>query len=259
MQNPFRRGRPFQWMETVEAKLERAILHQADLVVVTSREYKRDILRTYPDIASDRVHYIPNGFDPEDFENVEPKHFHRFTIVHAGNFYGQRSPGPFLNAVHLWLMKEPRTRKRVQVLFIGSRDPVAASTIEQLGLADIVQQLGPLSHRSTVEHMIGADLLLLIPGPGDGTMPGKAFEYIAARKPILAVAGDGAVRNLIENAGLGKVAYPSDVGDITRRLNEMYQLISTCRFSYPQTSEFYSHFDRRVIAGKISDLLTKLL
>jgi glycosyltransferase involved in cell wall biosynthesis len=90
-------------------------------------------------------------------------------------------------------------------------------------------------------------------------MPGKAFEYIAARKPILAVAGDGAVRNLIENAGLGKVAYPSDVGDITRRLNEMYQLISTCRFSYPQTSEFYSHFDRRVIAGKISDLLTKLL
>ncbi len=68
-------------------------------------------------------------------------------------------------------------------------------------------------------------LLLLIPdagGRGRGVLSGKVFEYIAARRPILAaVPPDGAAAELIRETGAGVVAAPDDVDALRDALVEL--------------------------------------
>jgi glycosyltransferase involved in cell wall biosynthesis len=44
-----------------------------------------------------------------------------------------------------------------------------------------------------------------------GIIPGKTYEYIAARKPILAAIPDGDARELLLEAGNATICSPSDV------------------------------------------------
>ena len=68
-------------------------------------------------------------------------------------------------------------------------------------------------------------LLLLIPeagGRGRGVLSGKVFEYIAARRPILAaVPPDGAAAELIRETGAGVVVAPDDVEGLSAALVDL--------------------------------------
>jgi glycosyltransferase involved in cell wall biosynthesis len=256
--NPFREPRPFRWMESFENWLERKMLHSADHVVVTSIQYMRDFLRRYPTLKPDAFSYVPNGYDPEDFENVMPRSFEKFTILHTGNFYEARSPIPFLKALRVLLHGEPQLRANFQVLFVGKKDLNAEAALKEFSLEDVVRQVGSVSHASSIEYMLGADVLLLIPGPGNGTMPGKTFEYLAARKPILAIAEPGVAQELISSAGIGMVAAPDDIAGIANALRNMYRGITEKSYRYPDTSDLRNRYDRRQLAGRIAQILANV-
>lgn len=262
MLNPFRIPRPFSWMEVLEGFIENKVLHKAQQIVVTSAAYKRDFLGRFPLLTPERIAYIPNGFDPEDFTGVTPEHFDSFTIVHAGTFYEARTSVPFLEGVALALAKEPGLKDNFCVVFVGQRDPVTAEAIDRLSLAEVVTQLGIVSHRRSIEHLVGADLLLLVPGPGDGTMPGKAYEYLAAQKPILALVDDGVVSELISATGTGIVVLPEDVTGIAAAILFMYhaKIAGNGIKAYGKVNDdLLKQFDRREIAKKTSLLLDGLV
>ena len=62
---------------------------------------------------------IENGADFDDFEGIDHVPNDRFTIVHAGSFFGQRSPRPFLRALAALLARRPELRDRLLARFIG--------------------------------------------------------------------------------------------------------------------------------------------
>jgi glycosyltransferase involved in cell wall biosynthesis len=263
MLNPFRKVRPFRWMESFETWLERIILCKATHIVVTSELYKLEILNRYSQIDRDSISYIPNGFDPEDFSGVTPHQFEKITIVHAGNFYGARSSTPFLRALRMAIDEIPLMKVNLQVLFIGQRDCASAQTIMELELGNIVEQKGVVSHRQSIEFMMGANILLLVPGPGNGTMPGKTFEYLAARKPILALTDDGAVNELITSTGTGEIIAPDDCVGISESIVRLFTLSnSPSGYAYPaacDSAEVLMQYDRKEIASKIARLLDALV
>ena len=263
MLNPFRRVRPFRWMESFETWLERIILCRATHIVVTSEQYKLEILSRYSQISRDSISYIPNGFDPEDFSGVTPQQFEKITIVHAGNFYGARSSTPFLRALRMAVDQIPLMEMNLQVLFIGLRDCDTAQTIMELELGNIVEQKGVVSHCQSIEFMMGANILLLVPGPGNGTMPGKTFEYLAARKPILALTDDGAVSELITSTGTGETIAPDDCVGISESIIRLFTLSnSPSGYPYPEacdTADVLMQYDRKEIASKIARLLDALV
>lgn len=257
--NPFRNARPFAWMERMEQWLERLILKSADHIVVTSAEFTEDFVGRYPELSPASFTHLPNGFDTDDFQGVQPKHFEKFTIVHAGNFYECRSARPFLVGLRRWLEREPQARATSQVLFIGRKDPDSTAAIGELGLEDIVLQTGILPHSQTIASMLGADLLLLVPGPGKGTMTGKIFEYIAARKPVLTIADEGAARELVCRAGIGPAVDPSDVDGLSFKLEGLWRTICAGAFPYPDTTELLQQYDRRYTAGRLASVLDRVV
>jgi hypothetical protein len=55
-----------------------------------------------------------------------------------------------------------------------------------------------------------ADVLLLIQGENRDAVPAKFYEYVVARKPMLALAKPGALSQLIEDNGVGVSSDPHD-------------------------------------------------
>jgi glycosyltransferase involved in cell wall biosynthesis len=176
--------------------------------------------------AAHKTTVIENGADFDDFEGLARTTGDRFTIVHAGSFFGQRSPRPFLLGLQRMLARRPELREQVQARFVGTLRPSDREWAQQLGLDGVWEELGFLPYRESIREQRAADaLLLLIPdadGRGDTILSGKVFEYIASRRPILAsVPPAGAAANLLRSLAAGEVVGPEDTEAIASALERL--------------------------------------
>ena len=253
--NPFRHPRPFRWMERLENWLEQRVVHDCDHLCVTSIEYKEDFLRRCPGLPVAKVSHIPNGFDPADFDGLMPAKFDKFTILHAGNFYGARSASGFLATYAALLARRPEWGATTQVAFVGSIDADATALIGQLRLQDNVALLGHHRHAESLRLTCGADILLLIPGPGNGTMPGKTFEYLRAARPVYCYGAEGPAARLIEEVGAGIVEPGHSTAAGAASLENLMELVMRNPSACICPAVVLRRFNRREIAGRIASVL----
>ena len=104
---------------------------------------------------------------------------------------------------------------------------------------------------------VNCDYLLLIVDTGetsDGVIPGKLFEYVAAKRPLFALCNPGATQQIIENAGLGVVVDAEDVDACEHALTTL--LRTPVPTSLERNETYLKQFDRRDIAARLSKLLT---
>jgi glycosyltransferase involved in cell wall biosynthesis len=195
-----------------EGALGRLIARRADAVVCVSDAIAQEMAALG---VRGLLRVIGNGCDFEDFDGLEYRPADRFRITHAGSFFGQRDPRPFLDAL--------ACVDGVVARFVGdfrSRDRLHA---EQLGLGDRFELVPYLPREQALALQRDSEaLLLLIPeadGRGRGVLSGKVFEYLAAERPILAVVPpEGEAAALIRDTGAGVVVPPDDVDGIASAL-----------------------------------------
>ncbi len=169
---------------------------------------------------------ISNGCDFDEFAGLEHTPSDRLRILHAGFFFGVRSPRPFLEALSGLLADRPELRELVEARFVGGFRTADREWAETLGLGASLRIDGFLPHDQALAAMKAADaLLLLIPragGRGLSVLSGKIFEYLAAERPVLAlVPPEGIAADLLRSTGFARVADPDDVGAIRRGLEEL--------------------------------------
>ena len=169
---------------------------------------------------------ISNGCDFDEFTGLGHTPTDRVRILHAGFFFGVRSPRPFLEALSGLLADRPELRDVVEARFVGGFRTADREWAETLGLGASLRIDGFLPHDQALAAMKAADaLLLIIPragGRGLSVLSGKIFEYLAAERPVLAlVPPEGIAADLLRSTGFGRVADPDDVGAIRRELEEL--------------------------------------
>lgn len=232
------------WRERLEKYLERKVVVACDNVILTT-DSTRDLFMTKYQSISDKFHTITNSIDYEQFEKNQPIKYEKISLVYCGNFFGKRSPKYFLRGLALFLKTHPEAKSKVEVHFAGSFGVDESSGkwnrefISEYALSDIVTAHGKLPHSKCLSMLSGADLLLLISAPiiTDGLyIPGKIFEYLAAKKPILAmVKGQGAISKLIKETDSGWVAEVDNSEDIAKALSLYWEDITnnaTNNFSF---------------------------
>ncbi len=93
------------------------------------------------------------------------------------------------------------------------------------GTTGAVALSGPVPHAESLRLVSEAAAVLLtsakVEGGRDYSIAGKTYEYFAARVPIIAVLTDGAMRDLVEESGLGLFADPDDADSVAEVLERV--------------------------------------
>jgi len=256
--NPVAFKRAFPALDFFENKIEKRILEAADRIVVINENFIEPIIQKYPDLSKEKFEVIPNGFDEDDFKEIIPVRGLKRTIVHAGMFYSGRSGLPFLHAFAAAAVRHPWIRDNWEVKLVGSGMEYGAA-IEGLGISNLVDIVGTVPHSVALQHILGADLLLLIPGEGLSTMTGKLFEYLAAKRPILVLSNDGAAARLVARMGIGSVVSPENVEAIASTLAHMMVDIQADTYVYPDLEGLLSVYERKGIARRCVSVMEDVL
>jgi glycosyltransferase involved in cell wall biosynthesis len=204
--------------QKARAGVAHLVARRADAIVTAAESITSEMRGLSP---VGRLVTITNGCDFDDFVGLEHVHGDRFSITHAGSFFGKRDPKPFLRALAASGLED------VTVRFLGDFRPADREVVTELGLDDRVELVPHVPRRESLRLQRESDvLLLLIPeagGRGRGVLSGKVFEYIAAERPILAVVPtDGAAAQLVRDANVGIVAAPEDVDAIRDALVDLH-------------------------------------
>ena len=129
-------------------------------------------------------------------------------------------------------------------------------------LHDSIELISYLAHSESVEALLRSDALLLIvdeAGAGsDEIVPGKVFEYIGAQRPIIALAPEGAIAELMRETHSGFVAPNQDIRAIQAAFIECYENFLYHKKSFEQDREAVKPYDRREITRQLAALLDAL-
>lgn len=216
------------------------LLGTATAIVMSTPEAARRVRLAFPELEGRTIVSIPNGFDPADFKHEpRPRDDRKFRIVHTGYLHTELGLELRRTAfVRRTLRGSVRgldilTRSHVFVIEairrVLERDPAAADVLE-LHLAGVLTEAdrevaatcpvanlhGYVTHAQSIELMQTADLLFLpmhdLPAGARATIvPGKTYEYLASRSPILAAVPDGDAREILAAAGNARLCRPADV------------------------------------------------
>jgi glycosyltransferase involved in cell wall biosynthesis len=204
---------------------------------------------------------ISNGCDFDEFAGLEHAPASRLRILHAGFFFGNRTPRPFLQALSGLLADRPELRDVVEARFVGGFRTADREWAESLGLGSSLRIDGFLPHDLALREMKDADaLLLLIPrsgGLGTSVLSGKLFEYLAAERPVLAlVPPEGIAAGLLRETGFAYIADPDDVAGIRGQIEAVVAAWQGGGLGdRPMPEELRERLDRRTRAAEMADVL----
>ena len=193
---------------------ERSLLGRADRLFLNTRRARERFLQVLGEIPGLEVEVLPNGADYELAEGIlrgtpafEPgpgRHLGYF-----GTIFPKRRLAPLLEAVSL-LPEESRARLRLHC-FIGEGDSLGflQEDLEKLELGRpswvVVHPLLP--YGEALAAMRAMDALVLVNGPTEEDrvfVPGKLFDYLMARRPVLFWGEKGDAWEIVERTSGGK-------------------------------------------------------
>ena len=256
---------PTAWHQMRIQRWERQVVAAADRVTVVSEPMAQAFRAAYPELNLQHFLTLPNGYDPDDFAQVEPlgRRPDRLGIVYTGSFYGQRqTPRYFLQGLQQACDMVPDLRQTIRVTLVGNVGQATMPMVESLGLTDMVHATGYRSHRESIAYLLGADALLLIIGPGPGSevvFTGKVFEYLAASKPILALVPPGAAADLISESRAGVVVHPEDPAAVAQQLVAMFDQWQRGELNCTSDPAVIARFDRRRLTEALAQALDALI
>ena len=254
----------------IETALERLVVRSAGVVACVTAQHAEWLRQENADLPRDKFVTIPNGFDGAEWEAVQGADDHRrpargqddtFVITYAGSLYHRRSPAPLFQALRSLIDAGEVVRERVRVELIGRCDAAQAAALRDLaagwGLAGCVTITGPLGRAETLRRVAHADLLLLLAEELIYQIPGKTYEYLRSGRPILALASEGAVADLLRRTGGAWVVDPCDAAGVTAAVREAHRQWTTTGGGPRPDPEVVMTFDRRVLAGRFAALFDR--
>ncbi len=205
-----------KWAQRKNATWERQVLENADKVVTVSHTLADEFCELAPALQRENVEVIPNGFDEDDFQIFVPLD-KQFTIGYMGTITEQYDISSILKAIGSGNLD-------VGFRFIGD---VQAGLRNRVGeVAARCEFTGYLNHDKAIEKAASCSILLLVipkVEANKGILTGKIFEYLALKRPILAIGPiDGDAARILNETSAGKMFDYSDEHGIANFLNETF-------------------------------------
>ncbi|MGY8932766.1 MAG: glycosyltransferase family 4 protein [Flavobacteriales bacterium] len=235
-------------------KLESQVLNNADLVVVTSLNTKKEFQKT----TNKPIEVITNGYDIS--EKIESNLDAQFSIVHIGSLLTNRNPEILWEVLSELKEENKAFSKALLIKLVGTVSEDVLKSIEAVGLTANYKTLGYVSHQEAIQIQHDAQVLLLVEMDSPETksiIPGKLFEYVAANRPILALGPDGSdVEGILKETNSGNYFNYTDKEKLKKQLQLYYEAYLKANLNVnSQNTEKYS---RRELTKSLSSVLLNI-
>jgi hypothetical protein len=232
--------------------LEQEVFKTAKKITIASPTWKKEL----ESIGAKNVDVIYYGFDEPEFANFQSIESEKFTFFHGGLLGEDRNPTSFLSALNQLLVEYPQLKSKIEIKLAGEVDHAVRESIRMNDLDGLTEYMGMIPRQNVLDEYAKASMLLLPinkAANAKGRIPGKLFEMLRTKKPILVFGpNDGDVKQIVEGKQLGKSFDYSDERFIYSHLKKALLSKEIDNFEPFQTVD---EFSNRAITMKIAEYL----
>ena len=246
-----------RWADRKQHKLEHQVLTQADKVVTVGWDWARGLGR----LGNRNVRVIQNGYDWDCNPNEERAPLSKeFSLTHLGVV------APSRNAPVLWqALQELKNEiegfgKTLKIKLVGQVDQSVIENLTSCGLMENIELITQVPHDEVKRLQEVSQVLLLLVNNtpnAKGILTGKLYEYLASRRPILAIGPEnGDAARLIHETRAGVTVGFDEKDKMKEVINKLYQ--SYLEDGIPDNpNEGLEQYSRKALARKYATLLYK--
>lgn len=247
-----------KWADNKHKKLEKKVLKNADKIVTVSTSWKKD----FENISQrNDVELIHNGFDKEDFLNNNNLIDSQFTIAHIGSMNPDRNPKMLWKVLNDLCSKDNIFKQDLDIKLIGQVDYSILYDIKKYNLDGNTKKIDFIPHNEVVKEMMKSQVLLLPinkTSNSKGILPGKLYEYMGAKRPILCVGPKEADSyKIIQETNAGYCVDYDDYEATKKAVNEMYHAFKENNLTV--NSKNIDQYSREALAKKYADLIFRVV
>lgn len=213
-----------KWADEKHHRLEQQTFNTAKKITIASPTWKKDLKL----IGAKNIDVIYWGYDEDDFKSLNHKIDTKFSIYHAGMLGFDRHPGTLLKVLAELKDEIPEFSDKLEIKLAGFIDYSILETIAKLNLTDNLNNLGTIKRQMALEHTINSQILLLLINKAEnaqGRIPGKLFELMRSKRPILAMGTDKSdVQSIITNTNTGKYVDYDNSFEIKNYIRDKFNL-----------------------------------
>jgi glycosyltransferase involved in cell wall biosynthesis len=220
--------RAYRLPRKIDALLGRAVARQADRILAVCNGVERELIDHFGEGIRSKTEIISNGYSEENFAAVESKsrQCEKFLLTYVGSIFNRYDFRPLLAAIDELCEEDKTFQHALSLQIAGSIDTTVRSWFENARCFSCIEFLGYRNYFDALALMQQADVLLLyiMDTPQGRNIPtSKIFEYLGARRPILALSPkDSDAAQIIAEVQAGIVVPPHDKQAIKDALLELF-------------------------------------
>lgn len=236
--------------------LEKKILMTADRTVIVGESYRQ----TYQLISGKKIDLITNGYDEDDFLKTSIKPDTSFSLAHIGNMIKSRNPETLWRALSELIEEIPGFQEDLEIRLIGKVDISVHNALHRYRLDNNVKMIDYLPHSEVVRHQMNSQVLLLVLKQvinAQSMVPGKFFEYLAARRPVLCIGPpQGDIGNMMRDTKAGYIVDYEDLEGTKRIVLEYYEQFK--KGLLKADSRNIERYSREILTGDLVKILNEM-
>ena len=211
---------------TLELRAERRVLEGADFVTAATRPIAEDFQARFPGRGG-RIHFLPAGFE-EFLPPGENPDAELFRMVYTGRLslsHLSRGIDVFLEGLRRAMAANEAFRGQFRLVLVGDLPPRERAILKSSPVADRIDVMGEQPYETALRISAGATMLLLVTPPGLRSIATrKIFDYLAARRPVFALAEGNEAARIVSETRAGLCALPDRPDAVAEDLLRAFSL-----------------------------------
>ena len=246
-----------KYSDAKHRKMEMNVLQTADKLVTVSWNWAK----SFEMLGAKSIEVITNGFDPDDFHEMKYEKGGKFEILHLGSMNKDRNPVRLWEVLGELCQHNENFKNALKIIFVGQTDFTVFEALKKCKIDSFVKKIDYMPHQEVLQ-LAGNATVLLLPlndTPNvSGIVPGKIFEYLALRRPILCIGpNDGDSAKIITQCQAGNIVGFNDK-EATKSVVEKLFGNFISGSNQQTTSPEIDKYSRKILTGKLSKLLNEI-
>jgi len=197
----------------------------ADHIIQVAETYRKKYLKEYPQTPPEKVSVIPNGYDPEDYKNIKPKEYNKFTISQIGTITEQTDT-QYLETYKTICHQNRMFAKETQLLIAGRIFPPKKEEIQKLSKKCPIKILGLIPRQEALSIETGSHVLIYsgIKEMGKTDLTSRIYGHIYAGAYTIAITNPRSeIEHIINTTKAGKAIPYENQEELTKTLLDLWK------------------------------------